>query len=346
MATAAPAGPAAPPARAEQNRTVDSLRGLAALAVVWFHFTNGDPSFLPEGWLKSSGRYGWLGVEIFFVISGFIVPWSLWRSQYRFADYPRFLLKRLLRLHPPYLVAVAISVADRALATHLYGTPFEVDPLGLVLHLAYLNGFFGLPWLNPLFWTLAIWAQFYVVVGLFGVALTSQRHAVRRTALALFAALALLPTPGTFVFRYALFFVLGISAFHHRARLVGAAEHLLVLALAGTGIALTHPPEMLVAALGSALLISFASVGHRALLFLGEISYSLYLVHGPFGGHMMRWADAMALGFRGRALLLVVTTLVTIGVAWVFYKLVELPAVRWSNAIRYRRTPAPAPTVG
>jgi peptidoglycan/LPS O-acetylase OafA/YrhL len=342
MVTAAPAVPATAPAGAEQNKTVDSLRGLAAFAVVWFHFTNGDKDFLPAGWLKASGHYGWLGVEIFFVISGFIVPWSLWRSHYRFADYPRFLLKRLIRLHPPYLVAVAISVGGLALAAHLYGTPFEFDPLGLVLHLAYLNGFLGHPWVNSVFWTLAIWAQFYVVVGLFGVGLISKRHAVRRVTLALFGALALLPTPGTFVFRYTLFFVLGISAFHYRSGLVGRGEHLLVLVLAGVGLALTHPPEMLVAALGSTLLISFASLSHPALLFLGEISYSLYLVHGPIGGHMMQWADYAELGFLGRTLLLLATTALTIAVAWLLYVAVERPASRWSSAIRYRRPPAPA----
>jgi peptidoglycan/LPS O-acetylase OafA/YrhL len=61
---------------------IEVLRGLAAFSVMWFHFTNGNQDFLQEGWLELSGKYGWLGVEVFFVISGFIIPYSLWRSQY------------------------------------------------------------------------------------------------------------------------------------------------------------------------------------------------------------------------------------------------------------------------
>lgn len=89
---------------------VEALRGIAALAVAWFHFTNGG-QLLPDGWLKDSGRYGWLGVEIFFVISGFIIPYSMLRGGFRFPrDVGVFVAKRLIRLEPPYLVAIAIVI--------------------------------------------------------------------------------------------------------------------------------------------------------------------------------------------------------------------------------------------
>ena len=47
-----------PPERLPQ---LDALRGVASLAVCWFHLTNGNAAFLPDGWLKNSGLYGWLG---------------------------------------------------------------------------------------------------------------------------------------------------------------------------------------------------------------------------------------------------------------------------------------------
>ncbi|WP_081599255.1 acyltransferase family protein [Prochlorothrix hollandica] len=65
-----------------QLEVINFLRGIAALSVAWFHFTNGNVDFLDPGLLKFSGKYGYLGVEIFFVISGFIIPYSLWRSQF------------------------------------------------------------------------------------------------------------------------------------------------------------------------------------------------------------------------------------------------------------------------
>ena len=98
------AGGAMPP-RGRRVEILEPLRGLAALAVAWFHFTNAT-GLLPEGWLRASGRYGWLGVEVFFVISGFIIPYSLFNAGYRFPRHAgRFILKRIVRLDPPYIAA-------------------------------------------------------------------------------------------------------------------------------------------------------------------------------------------------------------------------------------------------
>lgn len=66
---------------------VEVIRGLAALAVAWFHLTGTYPS----GWVRASGSYGWLGVDAFFVISGFVVPYSIHRgfATYTVRDFPR-----------------------------------------------------------------------------------------------------------------------------------------------------------------------------------------------------------------------------------------------------------------
>src|ERR1017187_46026 len=149
--------------------TLDALRGLAALGVCWFHFTNGNKAFLPDGLLKSSGAYGWLGVEMFFVISGFIIPYTLQRSGYRSSDYGRFLIKRIIRLDPPYLVAILAVIAlnyASAASPGFNGPHFNFSLVQVTLHLGYLNVFFGYPWLNPVFWTLAIELQYYLAVGL------------------------------------------------------------------------------------------------------------------------------------------------------------------------------------
>src|SRR5580698_10448489 len=52
-------------------QAVEYTRGVAAFMVMWFHFTY----LLPDGVLRASGLYGYLGVEAFFVITGFIIPY-------------------------------------------------------------------------------------------------------------------------------------------------------------------------------------------------------------------------------------------------------------------------------
>ena len=61
---------------------VNALRAFAALFVAWGHFELGQTK-----WLDWSGRYGYTGVYIFFVISGFVIPYSLHRGGYRPLDF-------------------------------------------------------------------------------------------------------------------------------------------------------------------------------------------------------------------------------------------------------------------
>jgi peptidoglycan/LPS O-acetylase OafA/YrhL len=133
---------------------VEELRGLAALAVVWFHFTNGNPNFLEDGALKASGTFGWVGVEVFFVVSAFIIPFTLYKRGYTTSEhYPRFLAKRLLRLEPPYLACVALTVLLGYWSSALpgfRGVAPSYTPVQVFLHIGYLVGFSNYEWVNLL----------------------------------------------------------------------------------------------------------------------------------------------------------------------------------------------------
>src|SRR5262245_16881681 len=93
---------------------LDFLRGLASLAVCWFHLTHfhyNVPDRHGYALLRKTGAYGWLGVEVFFVISGFVIPSSLYRARYRIRDFFTYLARRIVRLDPPYLAAIAVMLA-------------------------------------------------------------------------------------------------------------------------------------------------------------------------------------------------------------------------------------------
>ena len=132
---------------------------------------------------------------MFFVISGFIIPYALHRSSYRVTDYGRFILKRIIRLDPPYLVGILIVIAlgyASSATPGFSGPPFEPSLAQVVLHLGYVNVLFGYPWLNPVYWTLAIELQYYLLVGLLFSAVAHRSIIERAPAFGCLAGLALL----------------------------------------------------------------------------------------------------------------------------------------------------------
>src|ERR1700730_14179989 len=75
--------------------TIDVLRGLASLLVCWYHIANRN--LIDVGSiLAASGAHGNVGVPIFFVISGFVIPYSLYRGGYRISNFLRFVTKRIV----------------------------------------------------------------------------------------------------------------------------------------------------------------------------------------------------------------------------------------------------------
>lgn len=101
---------------------IDGLRGGAAFLVMLFHATNTVSNYPVNQLIRGSGAYGILGVSVFFVISGFIIPYSLWRSGYVFSTHwKNFLRKRMLRLAPAYVFSIVFTVATGIAVNEIYG---------------------------------------------------------------------------------------------------------------------------------------------------------------------------------------------------------------------------------
>lgn len=161
---------------------LDGWRAVACLLVLFHH----------TGFMLHCGPltiWGFTGVHLFFVLSGYL----LFRPFYQVmqADLPfrfkRFYLRRLLRIYPAYLLALAAFTAVR------YATKLHPPSLyELVTHLLFAfnsadqREFFGI---NVAFWTLAIEAQFYVLLPL--LTLSVYRLCRRRATVAMFATAAL-----------------------------------------------------------------------------------------------------------------------------------------------------------
>ncbi len=326
---------------------LDGMRGVAALAVAWFHFTNGSKLF--DGWLKASGYYGWLGVEAFFVISGFVIPYSMLRAGYRgLSDAGTFILKRLIRLEPPYLISLLLTIGllyASSLAPGFKGGPPDITPERVLLHLGYINVFFGEDWFNPVYWTLAIEFQFYVSMILLFPLLGSPSLLRRGAALAGMAALALTLKDANFIFPYLGLFGLGALAFHVRAGFIGPRLFTLGAAMMGAVTLSALGPAQAGVGIATAVAAAFANPRPvRAFAFLGAISYSVYLLHVPVGGRIMNLAGRLPTAWHGPALLLAV--LASVCGAYALYRLVERPSQDFSKRLQYRNTATGSPSGG
>ena len=133
---------------------LDLLRFTAAATVVVFHFyvlLPGNTTF--EQAISAVSRFGFLGVPLFFMISGFVILWTAFNR-----TPGRFVLARLCRLYPSYWVCVLITSGVLAWAG---GAPSWRQ---LVTNLTMFQHFFGFDSIDQVYWTLYVELKFYALV--------------------------------------------------------------------------------------------------------------------------------------------------------------------------------------
>lgn len=321
-------------------QSIEMLRGIAAFLVAWYHFTQGNHQFLSDGWLKSSGVWGWLGVEMFFVISGFVIPFALYKGQFIFStDWYRFLLKRITRIDPPYLVSIGLVAGLwylSALTPGFQGLAPDISWYQVAVHLGYLTDFLGMNWLQPVYWSLAIEFQYYFLIMLVIPLLIHQNLTIRRMAILVLILIPVIGFSKILVFYWLALFGIGITGFLFYTGLLNRVEFSVFLSLSSLICAWRIGiPETIAGLLTLWLIFLLKNVSIRPLLFMGTISYSLYLVHVPVGGRIInlftRLDDSLWIHLAG----LLAASAVSILFSWMFYHLAEKPSIRLASRITY-----------
>ena len=338
----------APSSAAEFRPDIEGLRGIAILLVLLFH------AGLP--WTPG----GFVGVDVFFVISGFLITGKLWRESQQPGGWniTRFYAWRIRRLLPAALVAIAvITLVGLLLAAPLDRSELAADGAASALSIANMR-FIGSvdyfaattspsPFLH--FWSLSVEEQFYLVWPALIVLLTWRGGSSRRLIVALligvvasFAlsiwltdasparAFYLLPARVWQLGVGGLLALIGVAGTSRRAGALAWAG-LAAVAVAGVALTAEMPYPGLAALLPTAGAVALlyggaAPSGPMRLLaaaplrFLGKISYSLYLWHWPL--------LVLPLMFLERALTgveIVASVAVAIGVSWLSWRFVEQP---------------------
>jgi peptidoglycan/LPS O-acetylase OafA/YrhL len=322
---------------------IDGLRFLAAIAVLLFHFAfrawnTTAPGVLGYPVLSGIAQYGYLGVDLFFMISGFVILMSAGHGVPR-----KFVRSRFLRLYPAYWACVALTFAWLALK------PDASPPATttLLANLTMLQSFLGYPSLDGSYWTLAVELQFYALILLVLWCRQLQRidlvlAAWLTLAIAADRVPALNAASGALALSWCHYFVAGAISFRIRSAgltpLRAALFGLALLQALRKGLwymqlkeRLTGTPYEPLVVLALIVLFFgifawFAFGGGRArlagLAYPGALTYPIYLIHGAIGSDLLMLAVA---GGLNRWLALIGTGVLTLLAADTILRRIERP---------------------
>lgn len=327
---------------------MDLLRIAACLGVVAFHLTflgYADRGMMPQSFpeLSPVTKYGFLGVELFFMISGFVVAHTA--SERKAAD---FFVARASRLLPAFWVCCLFSFF---LVRALHPERMQLTSSELLLNLTMLGGFFKVTPVDNSYWSLTVELHFYFLL-LVVVALGAMRHLRWLIVGWMLLSLALLARPfpllGFFMIPYwSAFFAAGV-AFWLRSRGDNSPAVWLTLAISWPlSIWLTwgRLPELsvrlktnlepaVVAAVISAFFVLLLLASRRGTpasrpsaqrwVVAAALTYPLYLIHQHAGHALMNAANP----YIGRFPALFLTCAALIAVAYAVHRIVELPVSR------------------
>lgn len=293
-----------------ENRTrrvneIDLLRFLAALAVVIFHYAfrgyaADDRTTMPYPLLEPLARYGHLGVELFFMISGFVILMTASR-----ADLRAFIVSRITRLYPAFWACCTITFVSILL---LGNGHYNASVVQYLANMTMLSGFVGVPSIDGVYWSLFVEIHFYVMVA--AIVALRQVHRAQLLLLGWLAATVALefypvsPLRRLLLADYATYFISGALCFliwqtgAARVRLAGLAV-CLVLAIHQTLQSVPRFEAHYDTTLSASVIIALVTGFHAAMLLValgrtgwiglrswaqvGALTYPLYLLHQYVG---------------------------------------------------------------
>ena len=322
--------------------SVHILRGISALLVLFHHNFGWYALPVIDSVLNLFGNLGHLGVTIFFVISGFVLPLSL-KKGYDLIDFPVFLAKRFVRIEPTYLLSLALALGLLLFKTRIApnGEPYPFEFRQLFAHFLYLIPFTNYDWYNEVYWTLAIEFQFYLIIALV-YPLWRKGFVASITVAIVFSALYFLSdaVPQIKLFSKAPCFSAGmlcLTALNSETELKKYIALSLAISMAAIFGLLESNLGSAICIGGAPAVIVFWKPPKLKFRFLGTISYSLYVTHYPIV-FLTNQVARHFLGSEAHPVLYLVglgNILLTIGFAALVYRYIEMPTQKLSKRLSY-----------
>jgi len=328
--------------RQQVNQSIQGLRGAAALSVMLVHVhfmaANAGLTRLVEApWIDDIGPYA---VMLFFCISGYLIASTLNKH----GDVRRFARNRVARIYPLFLILHLIMFSLGPVMNYEWMGQLRGDTIGWVGHffsnLFFLPGLFDLPIAQKNAWSLSYEAAFYIIAG---VLFAGQRSwgGLRGKCLVLFGVAAALAV--TAVEIKVLFFAVGTLVWwlERKQRLHVPMSGLLGALGCLIGFKFYIHEHYILSAI--AVLPFFASVAlqkgwpaaalrTRPLVWLGKVSYSLYLIHpfvlDPLRRVCLKLVEKTSLS-TAHVLFVIFGITSAIIAAGISYELIEVRLTRW-----------------
>lgn len=326
---------------------LDSLRGIAALAVVVFHWTSYyDIAHGHSASMRLRFPWGGFGVHLFFVISGFVITMTLEKTP----TIQAFLRARALRLYPTFWAGVVVGT----LCAWWNRPEMRLSWSDVLLNFTMIPGFLGRPRVDGVYWTLELELVFYFAIAMFMARARDPQklmpYFIAWTALAIgwYGLLSALtggdPSSSAWHTDHPIFswftnlllarfiglFAAGVSLYglFRGARLRPATLVLAALCIAnqfcwgrrgGTAALMCS-----VAMVAVACFVRPSWLRWRPLLFLGMLSYPIYLIHQNLGFATITTGYEHGLPPYGS---LALALALTLSIAYGMRRLVEEPAI-------------------
>jgi len=353
---------------------IDGLRGVAALSVAIFHCFNHWVSPIHDqlaavlpNWIQTILEHGDLGVEIFFVLSGFVIAHSLADRTLNARFAGNFIVRRSLRLDPPYWVVLAFCMIWPYLvfphkAVGMFNEFGGVS--GMLVNMFYLPDLLWKPRILGVAWTLCLEVQFYLaylalmMILQFCLSRFRLRKSIRvGIAAVLFAPLAIYSlhrwfsiNKNDFGGRWFMFFSGVVLYWTLRNRVPRAWLGLYLAVVIAFGLITREPRSIAIACTCLAIYASAMLGGLRTWLrwspfqHLGRLSYSFYLVHMQVGvatiAIVQKFGDGSTTSVFTAAGAALVASIIT---AELLNRFVEVPAMNLSQRFKQSKPPQSKP---
>jgi len=320
---------------------LDVLRILAALGVCFYHFNWRD-----ESTISRLFAFGYLGVNVFFCVSGYITPLVLVWSKFRFRDTGRFLVSRFFRLYPAFAIIALVEMTFYYFGNPLFGYgkhPEDITWARTLANYFLYADFVGQKWYVPVFWTLGVEAQFVIAILLVFPLLAHPNRVIASVAVLVWALAPVWAGRGPTLLSYSAMYAMGMVVFLRLHRSLPQWAFLILLACGFYGHYEGISARAAWTGLGTALIIAYlpqlSEQWSRRLKidYFGQLAYSFFLIHITFGGAVMVHTKFLPDTWVCKLPAVMLAAAFSIFAAAMFHKWIENPCHNYSRRLKAKK---------